>query len=92
MSELLTEHQAAAQLHVCTRTVRRLRKAGALRFVAVTERTILYRPEDIAAFIEQRTQVCHDPAPSPRRRTKRAQRPGNVVSFTERRRQRKGQE
>ena len=85
MQTLLTEEQAAETLHVCTRTMRRLRKRGEIRYVAITSRTILYRPEDIAAFVEQRATI-EDTTPSIRSRPnrKRANEPV-VLSFTARR-------
>lgn len=91
LPEMLTEQQAADALHVCTRTLRRLRQEGAIRFVAVTPRTIRYRIEDIEAFIENHSKVHHIPAPRTATRINR-KRKGEpvIVSFTERRAQRRG--
>lgn len=87
----LTEAQAAEQLHVCTRTLRRFRQSGAIRYVAVTARTILYRPEDIEAFVEQRAQLNHIPAPRRSAKVNRKRKEEQVVvSFTARRAQRQG--
>lgn len=88
--QLLTEGEAAKALHVCTRSLRRLRQSGAIRYVSVTPRTILYRPEDIQAFIEQRSTVCHENTPTHSVRRNRKRQEQNVVSFTARRRERRG--
>lgn len=90
MTNLLTEAEAAEALRVCTRTLRRLRQAGSIRYVSITPRTILYRPEDLNAFIEQRSQICHDYTPTRNVRTNRKAKDQNVVSFTARRRERRG--
>lgn len=92
MTDLLTPEEAARRIRVSTKTLRQLRREGLIRYVAVTERKILYRPEDCAAFVEARTRT-DDPthvAPRPRRRTA-GKKAGNVVSFTARRRERMGQ-
>lgn len=90
MGDLLTPDEAAQRLRVCTKTLRRLRQAGAIRYVAVTKRKIFYRPEDCAAFIEQRATVS-EPVERPRNNAKpNRRRGGNVVSFTARRRERLG--
>lgn len=90
MTDLLTERDAAEKLHVCTRTLRRLRQSGAIRYVSVTPRTILYRPEDVAAFVEQRTKLEQSPAPTEKTRPNRKRVESNIVSFTARRAQRRG--
>ncbi len=87
---LLTEAEAAEALKVCTRTLRRLRQSGSIRYVSVTPRTILYRPEDLHAFIEQRTKICHDHTPTRNVRTNRKRQDQTVVSFTARRLERRG--
>jgi hypothetical protein len=89
---LLTEAEAAARLRVCTKTLRSLRRTGQIRYVAVTQRKILYRPEDCDAFVDARSRteepVSYTP-PRPRPRT--GKRHGaTVVSFTARRQQRLG--
>ena len=53
---LLTEHEAAEALRVCTRTLRKARQDGQLNFVQFG-RTIRYSQADLAAFIE-RNRVC----------------------------------
>ncbi len=92
LSDLLTPEEAARRIRVSTKTLRQLRRDGLIRYVAVTQRKILYRPEDCAAFVEARLRTDdpqQPPKPRPRRRTglKKA---GNVVSFTARRRERLG--
>jgi len=86
---LLTEAEAAEALRICTRTLRRLRKRGAIRYVAVTERSVAYRPEDLQAFIEQRARICEEAVPTRRNRPAR-QRQGEVIGFMARRAQRMG--
>lgn len=86
---LLTEAEAAAMLRVCPRTLRRLRQSGAIRYVALTGRTVAYRPEDLQALIEQHTQTCDERTPT-RRRSAARQRQGEVIGFTARREQRRG--
>jgi excisionase family DNA binding protein len=67
MPRLLTSEEAAERLHISTKTLRQLRARGLIRYVAVTERKILYRAEDVDAFIE--SKVRQEPAaPAPTRR------------------------
>lgn len=88
---LWTEAEAAANLRVCTKTLRGFRRRGLIRYVALG-RKILYRPEDCAAFTAASCRVeepaIHAP-PRPRRRPS-GRKAGNVVSFTERRKARLG--
>src|SRR5687767_10816160 len=79
---LLTETEAADALRVCARTLRRLRQRGEIRYVAITRRTVAYRPEDLAAFVEQRTRMCQDSTPTRRIRAARQRHGDSVVSFT----------
>lgn len=62
--ELLTEAEAAARLRVCTKTLRKERKAGRLTFILIRG-AIRYSPEDIADFIEKARQCpsTNDQAP-----------------------------
>ena len=53
---LLTPLEAAARLHVSDKTLRRLRQQGLIRYVAITERKIRYRPEDCDAYIQSRVR------------------------------------
>jgi hypothetical protein len=85
--ELLTHDEAAAHLHVCPKTLRSLRQRGLISYVAVTKRKILYRPEDLDAYLASRvtTEVYQ---PTERRRGKRLRNAPNVVSFMAGRRDR----
>ena len=51
---LLTSAEAAAHIQVCEKTLRHLRQAGHIRYVAITERKIRYRPEDCDAYLTSR--------------------------------------
>lgn len=85
---LMTHEAAAEYLHVCGKTLRALRQQGLIPYVAITARTIRYRPEDLDAYLEAcvTREVCQPT--QHRRRGKRLSGPGNVVSFTARREQR----
>ena len=87
---LLTETEAAEALRVCARTLRRLRKRGDIRYVAVTSRTVAYRLEDLQAFIEKRSLTCNDVNPTRRSAPRRQPGGGAVVGFTARRREQMG--
>ena len=76
---LLTATEAAALLHISTKTLQRLRSRG-LPFVLVSAGTIRYRPDDVAEFISEKTQ-CHT-APRPRASTITTSR-STVVDFTD---------
>lgn len=89
---LLTPEEAAERLRISTKTLRQFRQQGLIRYVAISERKILYRPEDCQAFAESRLKT-DEPVTPPRLQPRR--RPGrrndaNVVSFTARRRERLG--
>jgi excisionase family DNA binding protein len=86
---LLTPEQAAERLRVSTKTLRQLRQRGLIRYVAVTQRKLLYRPEDCDAFVQSRLTVEEAPMLTRNRPTRRAK-SGNVVSFLARRRERLG--
>lgn len=51
---LLTPAEAAAQLNVSEKTLRRLRDRG-LRYVMLSAGSIRYKPDDLAAFVDART-------------------------------------
>ena len=70
MTDLLTSDQAAALLHVSTRTLRQLRQNGLIRYIAITDRKILYRPEDCEDYIASRARKASE-CPSTSRRTRR---------------------
>lgn len=64
MTNLLTPQEAARQLLISERTLRNLKRTGAISYVAVGARRIAYREEDLAAFIESR--VRQEPSPQQR--------------------------
>jgi hypothetical protein len=74
---LLDEAQACKILCACPRTLRELRKSGALPFVLIG-RAVRYTIPDLHAFIESR-RTWDAPAPAPRRQQPR--RPSSVVDF-----------
>jgi len=81
---LLKEHEAAAVLGIGGRTLRDLRRRGLIRYVAVTDRKIMYRTEDCAEYIESRLrqdEPCQRP-PKPQPKLSR-RRGGNVIPFTQ---------
>ncbi len=74
MTNLLTPEEAAGILRICERTLRKLRKQGQISYVTFGVRKILYRLEDIEAFVE--ASVRQLPAERPRLPTRaRDQRP-----------------
>ncbi|WP_176497800.1 helix-turn-helix domain-containing protein [Sphingomonas sp. HMP6] len=87
MTTLLTPPEAAARIHVSTKTLRQLRREGHIRYVAITDRTIRYRPEDCDEFIASRARKAPE-CPSTRKKTRRISTTissGKVVAFTGRR-------
>lgn len=85
MSEppLLTEEQAAERLLMSPRSLRKLRQAGQIRYVALTDRKVAYRPEDCSAYVESRLR--QDPEVRPRMRPGRStghRRTGNIIPFS----------
>jgi hypothetical protein len=83
---LLTEEEAASLLLMHPRTLRKLRQAGAIRYVAVTGRKIAYRPEDCEAFVQERSRLETPQEATLRGRARpRRREGGNVLSFMARR-------
>ncbi|WP_413714853.1 helix-turn-helix domain-containing protein [Sphingobium sp. B2D3C] len=68
---LLTPAQAAARLHISDKTLRRLRQQGHIRYVAITERKIRYRPEDCDAYVASRVRE-NEQCQSTSRKTRRS--------------------
>lgn len=66
---LLTEEQAAAELHISPRTLRELRAKGKIRYVRPSPRKVFYRADDVAEYLE--TQTLRDepacPSTNPRK-------------------------
>lgn len=87
MTGLLNSKEAAAAIRVSERTLRDLRKAGLIAYVAVTDRLIMYRPEDCEEYLAsrlRRDEPCNRKKggqPPPPRRTKAAPHRGNVITF-----------
>jgi|KBSSwiStaDraftv2_1062776.scaffolds.fasta_scaffold1070907_1 hypothetical protein len=88
MTLLLTEEQAAEILHVSPRTLRDLRRHGAIRYVAITARKVGYRPEDCEEYVASRLRVESPAAPmgppKPKRGKRAASTNGVVVPFSQR--------
>ncbi|MEV5032130.1 helix-turn-helix domain-containing protein [Sphingobium sp. LMC3-1-1.1] len=66
---LLTPAEAAERLHISDKTLRRLRQQGHIRYVAITDRKIRYRPEDCDAYVANRIREDHQ-CPSTSRKTR----------------------
>ncbi|WP_081504249.1 helix-turn-helix domain-containing protein [Sphingomonas sp. PAMC 26621] len=83
---LLTPEEAAARIHVCTKTLRQLRRDGHIRYIAISDRVIRYRPEDCDDFIEGRVRKAPECQSTSRktRRTSNSTSSGKVVAFSER--------
>lgn len=83
-NELLKPADAAARLHISERTLRELKRTGAVRYVAVSGRSIRYRPDDLADYINSRVR-CDDQHPRrvSRRSVSLSPRANNVVSLSE---------
>lgn len=56
MATLLTPKEAAERLLISERTLRDLKRTGAISYVAIGARRIAYREEDIVKFIESRVR------------------------------------
>lgn len=84
MGDLLKPADAAARLHISERTLRELKRTGAVRYVAVSGRRIAYRADDLAEYINSRVR-CDDAPPAPRKRKRVSVTPraANVVSLAE---------
>jgi hypothetical protein len=81
VTALLTHDEAAAHIHVCAKTLRSLRQRGLIPYVAVTSRKILYRAEDLDAYVASQVTVDHYQPTHQRRGGKRLRTEANVVSF-----------
>ena len=88
MTDLLTSAEAAARLRICERSLRKLRKAGLIRYIAKGERGVLYRDADCEEYLasrERRDEPCQLPAKTPQPRAKAGRIVGNIIPFSERR-------
>lgn len=92
-SPLLTEEEDATFLRMGTRTLRELRRARQIRYVALSARKIAYRLEDCEEYIASRVRLdsaeCRDDrggkGKGARSRARRsAPRYDNIVPFSQR--------
>lgn len=82
---LLTEEEAAERLLMHPRTLRKLRQAGEIRYVALAGRKIAYRPEDCEAYVQSRVRVQPPmPRSGARPRSVGNRRTGVIVPFSAR--------
>jgi hypothetical protein len=85
---ILLPEEAAAELRISERTLRRLKAQRLIRYVRISERKWGLRPSDIAAYLADRVEQEADMAPiKTRTRMKRGREAGNVVYFSQRDRQ-----
>jgi hypothetical protein len=86
MTALLSPAEAADRLHMSERTLRDLKRRGLIRYVALTERKIFYRPEDCDEFVAARVKVdepCEiNPKGKPGRRARQGG--GKIIPFSQR--------
>lgn len=82
---LLTITEAAADLRVSVRTLRRILKTGnsALRIVQVSPGRIALKQTDLERYKSQQVREPGRCLPKPKPRSSRPHRTGNVISFTE---------
>lgn len=94
-SPLLTEEEAAKFLLMSPRTLRDLRRARAIRYVALSARKIAYRLEDCEEYIASRVRLDSGASDDDRggrgkdrrgRRRSVAPRHDNIVPFSQRKR------
>lgn len=88
MTALLTPAEAAARIGVCVKTLRKFREHGLIPYVAVTDRKIMYRPQDCEAYLESRvrreaTNAWQKPKPTRKRRA--SPHGAAIIPFTARR-------
>ena len=92
---LLTPLEAALRLHVSDKTLRRIRQQGHIRYVALTERKIRYRPEDCDAYVASRIREDEQCQFTKRQNPRTGSTTSNIVvgDFTDRRaKKRKGRQ
>lgn len=85
---LLTEDEAAQELRVCTRTLRKERQAGRLPYVLIG-RCVRYSPQDLETYIEKARTCQFVSERAPRSTITRS--PSMVVDFEAARATRKSQ-
>ncbi|MEI6419670.1 MAG: helix-turn-helix domain-containing protein [Sphingomonadales bacterium] len=85
---ILLPEEAAAELRISERTLRRLKQRRLIRFVRISDRKWGLRPSDIAAYLAGRVEQEADMTQAKTRsRMKRGQMAGNIVYFSQRPRQ-----
>jgi len=94
MIQLLTEAEAAQLLRIGERTLRELRKARKIRYVAITARKIAYRLEDCEEYIASCVRLdsaergndgqMQGKGGRGRARPAASMRTGNIVPFSQR--------
>ena len=83
--QLLTEPEAAEWLRMGERTLRKLRRSGAIRYVALTARKIAYRAEDCEEYVQaqiKRAEPCEPSKPPPKGKLNTGRRGNVVVPFS----------
>lgn len=85
---ILLPEEAAAELRISERTLRRLKQRRLIRFVRISDRKWGLRPSDIAAYLAGRVEQEADMTRAKTRsRMRRSQTAGNIVYFSQRPRQ-----
>ncbi len=79
---LFTPSEAAIQLGISERTLRKLRDERGLRYVLVSARTIRYRADDLDDYLEAQATV-KVPMQCQSRSAKKAHRTGTMISGSE---------
>lgn len=82
---LLTEKEAAHRLSLSTRTLRKARQAGTLRYVLIG-RAVRYTEDDLTTFIDslRTVQPACPPSAQPTRSTRSTRKGAKIIPFTDR--------
>lgn len=84
---ILLPEEAAAELRISERTLRRLKQQRLIRWVRISERKWGLRPSDIAAYLAGRVEQEGDMDQAKAKiRMKRGREAGNIVYFSQRQR------
>lgn len=80
---LLTETEAAQRLRLSTRTLRKARGEGKLRYVLIG-RAVRYTEDDLTSFIDslRTVQPACPPKPQPTRNTRQKGKSAQIIPFT----------
>lgn len=86
MTALLSPAEAAQRLHLSERTLRDLKRRGLIRYVALTERKVFYRPEDCDEYVAARVRVDEpcESNPRPKARPRPGGATGKIIPFSQR--------